>query len=52
MAPPVLTPKNIGIIETFVASLDKITGVFEKSYNGGDFCIGITLGYYGINMLQ
>ena len=39
-------------VETFVGSLDKFIGVFDESYEGGDFCAGITFGMQGIEMLE
>ena len=31
-------------IETFVNSMDKFIGVFDRNYAGGDFCAGLTFG--------
>ena len=39
-------------ISTFVDSLEKFIGVFDNTYEGGDFCAGITFGYQGIEMME
>ena len=38
-------------LNVFVNHLDEIVGVFESSYNGGDFCAGLSFGFSGSNML-
>jgi hypothetical protein len=35
----------------FVNHLDELIGVFDASYNGGDFCAGLTFGQAGSNLL-
>ena len=52
MAPLEMKPSFIQIIDTFVTSYDDFMGVFTPTYEGGDFCVGVTLGYYGINMIE
>jgi len=35
----------------FVNHLDELIGVFDSSYNGGDFCAGLTFGQVGSKLL-
>jgi hypothetical protein len=38
-------------VELFINHLDELIGVFDSSYEGGDFCAGLTFGYSGSNLL-
>ena len=35
----------------FVDHIDELMGVFDPSYQGGDFCAGLSFGYAGSNLL-
>lgn len=48
----VTSQSNLKIIDTFIEAFVEILGVFEPTYEGGDFCVGVTLGFNGINMLE
>ena len=39
-------------VTLFVNHLDELIGVFDSSYNGGDFCAGLTFGSAGSNLLH
>ena len=38
-------------VELFLNHLDELIGVFDSTYEGGDFCAGLTFGYSGSNLL-
>ena len=42
----------IDTVELFVDSFDTFIAVFDKNYEGGDFCAGMTFGMRGMNMLE
>ena len=42
----------IDTIELFVDSFDTFIAVFDKHYEGGDFCAGLTFGMQGMNTLE
>ena len=35
-----------------ITSFDSCLGVFDRDYEGGDFCAGLTFGKQGMNMLE
>ena len=38
-------------LTVFMDHIDELMGVFDYSYDGGDFCAGLTFGYAGSNLL-
>merc|ERR1712071_120354 len=41
----------LGSLTIFIDHLDELLGVFDPSFNGGDFCAGLTFGSAGSNLL-
>mmetsp|Transcript_2812 Transcript_2812/g.4803 ORF Transcript_2812/g.4803 Transcript_2812/m.4803 type:complete len:82 (+) Transcript_2812:266-511(+) len=38
-------------LTVFLDHLDELVGVFDESYEGGEFCAGLAFGYSGSNLL-